>query len=227
MRSFRSGTSPLVRVCTAATALAMLGTAPQPEPSASGAPTPLTEIGRVRTSVCATIVAHANGAIDDALADDTDVHDLIVGLETAQLDGATDFKRRTTYGEIERAAARLRETALAGEDEIRRMRADAADSPEPRKTELKAFADALGGALYRQRMMGIETQRLVAVQQGREAAGGLDPRTSSAAFGTSAQASSVDRTFRSVAADFIDRAKHIAVDEGVAADHSAGATAGC
>lgn len=149
--------------CTVAVALAGLGAAPQPQPAASEGPTPLKEIGRVRTSVCSTIVAHANSAID--------------------------------------------------------------------------------GALYRQRMMAIDTQRLLAVQQGWGSRAEVATQTAAdppslsnrapntnqapAPLPLAAPAGSVDQAFRSVAAEFVERAKLITADEGVAAGHSLGATTGC
>jgi len=233
--------SLLVRLGTIATAIAVLGGAPAPNPAPSDPPTPLKEIGRVRASVCATIVVHANAAIDDALANDSDLHGLILALTTADMDDATDLKKHNTYHDLELAAAKVRETALDGEGEIRRLRALAADSPEPRKSELKAFADALGAALYRQRLMAIDAQRLAGVQQGREEkamddtnfANGaaqfsrIAPRSTPTAGPIVPPATSIDKAFTSVAADFADRSKLVTVDEGVAADRSLGATTGC
>jgi hypothetical protein len=241
MRSFRFRESMLVRLCTAVTALAALGVSPPPEPAASEAPTPLKEIGRVRASVCSTIVVHANSAIDDALSNDADLHALIGGLTTAKLDDATELQKHNAFREFEQAAAKLRETAIDGEAEVRRLRALAAESPEPRKSELKAFADALGGALYRQRTMAIDAQRLLAVQQGRadSAASELTFAQHAAPAGRPdiivqatpgpliAPGYAYDKAFRLVAADFVERTKLVAVDEGVAADHSLGATTGC
>jgi len=241
MRSFRFRESMLVRLCTVATAFVALGATPQPEPAASEPPTPLKEIGRVRASVCSTIVVHANSAIDDALANDGDLRSLIAALTTAKLDDATELQRRNAFHDFERAAAKLRETALDGEGEIRRLRALAAESPEPRKSELKAFADALGGALYRQRVMAIEAQRLLIVQQGRAERAGDDlafapqaapaGRPDAVVLATPGPLSppsyAYEKAFKLVAADFADRTRLITIDEGVAADHSLGATTGC
>ena len=48
-----------------------LAAEPSPAPSTSPRPTPLTEIGRVRAlPACVPIVAHANGAITQALDND-------------------------------------------------------------------------------------------------------------------------------------------------------------
>jgi hypothetical protein len=226
---------------TVASAIALLGTARPPIPAPSDPPTPLKEIGRVRASVCSTIVVHANAAIDDALANDSDLRGLIVALTTADMDDATDLKKHNTYHDLELAAAKVRETALDGEGEVRRLRALAADSPEPRKSDLKAFADALGEALYRQRMMAIDAQRLASVQHGREEKANDDARFANDAAHYSRIAPrptqtegpiappppSIDKAFKLVAADFADRSKLVTVDEGVAADHGLGATTGC
>jgi hypothetical protein len=230
----------LVSIGLLSAAFSLLGATPAPVPAPSESPpTPLKEIGSVRTSVCSTVVVHANSAIDATLANDANLRALIVSLSTAGVDDATDLSKRNTYRALENAAAKMRETALEGEAEVRRLRALAADSPEPRKSELKAFADAIGGALYRQRMMAIEAQRLVAVQQGREESHAEDVRSAPdlafpprpGAYPTRSAAPtappSVEGAFKIVAADFAQRGKRVAIDEGIAADHALGAATGC
>ncbi|MGB8267029.1 MAG: hypothetical protein WCE44_11930 [Candidatus Velthaea sp.] len=222
---------------------ALLGAGSDPSPPAADAsPTPLKQIGRVRTSVCSTIVVHANSAIDDALANDAAVRSLAVQLATANIADATDLAKRKVINAIENAVSKLRETALAGEGEVRRLRQLAADSPEPRKTELRQFADAIGGALYRQRMIAIDTQRLIVIQQGRESV--QNQNAMYAGTGTTADATGrtpdpvieqtatakqadYDQAFKTVAADIVERSKLILSDEGIAADHGLGATTGC
>src|SRR5271154_6713856 len=67
-----------------------------PAPLESGAPSKLKEIGRVNAlPACAVIVVHANSAIDDALANDSDLAILINHLKTTDLKSADNiFKRR-------------------------------------------------------------------------------------------------------------------------------------
>ena len=195
----------------------------------------------MRTSVCSTIVVHANSAIDDALANDSDLHALIVHLATANINNATTLDKHNQLNALANAASKLRETAISGEEEVRRLRALAANSPEPRKTELKEFADAIGGALYRQRVMAIDAQRAVVVQQGREEAQSQSEFTAGMnahpvnTLGqemnpnavTTLAGADYDKVFKAIAAEFVDRAKLVAIDEGVAADHGLGATTGC
>ena len=65
----------------------------------------------------------------------------------------------------------MRVASSAADGEIKKLREYAANSPDPkRKEELKAFADALGGALYRQKKAAVEFMRDVTIMRGREEA---------------------------------------------------------
>lgn len=216
-----------------------------PAPAATAAPpTPLTEIGRVRgRSMCASIVVHANAAIDGALDNDRTFGSLMARLSTAELDGVDEISRRKTLDEIDKNASRIRIQALNGEGEVRRLRElAAASTDDERKKELRSFADALGGALYRQRRAALDLQRMVVILAGRRAADEatitvLGERDTGAARISSEES----RAYRSMprrsynengslregASMIGERLPLIAVDEGTAADHAVGATTGC
>jgi hypothetical protein len=117
-----------------------------------------------------------------------------------------------------------------------------ASTDPARKAELKAFADALGGAIYRQTKVAAEFMRDVTILQGREDArevrdirernnpppeGAASMSMVSQRAGMPDPPKSYNQVMRSVAADLSDLSTGIIADEGVAADHSIAATSGC
>jgi hypothetical protein len=237
---------------------ALAAPSPVPSPSAPPAPpSPLKEIGHVESlSICSAIVVHANGAINAALDDDADLALTINRLRTTDLDDDNDIKRRNGMNDLWTLAGRIRMSAMAGTAEIKRLRAMAAQTTEPgRKAELKAFADALGGALARQRKAGQDLDHMLAIIDGRRAVEQVNtqdlvdqraaiagPANGALATGNPGQPNDpavmrniaapagpvhANDILRSVADDFQSRSQDILGDEGVAADHSVGATTGC
>ena len=144
---------------------------PTPAPD-TAPPTPLREIGRVRSlSACATIVVHANSAIDDALSNDQDLAVAVNHLRTTDIDGANAAERRKRLADLMSFAVRIRTSSSAGDAEVRRLRDMAAAEKDPeRKAELKAFADALGGALFRQKLAADDLAKAVTNMDGRQSA---------------------------------------------------------
>jgi hypothetical protein len=142
-----------------------------PAAAAPAPPSPLKEIGHVQAlSVCSAIVVHANSAIGAALDNDHDLALTINRLRTTDLDVDNAIARRNGMEDLATLASRIRLSAAAGTAEIKRLRAMAAQTADPtRKTELKAFADALGGAIVRQRKVGTDLARLLAIIDGRRA----------------------------------------------------------
>jgi hypothetical protein len=68
-------------------------------------------------------------------------------------------------------ASKIRVSASAGDAEVKRLRELAAAESDPeRKAELKAFADALGGALFRQKLAADDLAKTVTNVEGRQAA---------------------------------------------------------
>jgi hypothetical protein len=224
--------------------VSLLG-AETPSPVPSGPPpTPLREIGSVRATVCTTIVVHANSAISDALEDDQDLALIVNRLRTIDLDGANVIERHKRTNELMGLASKIRTAASAGDAEIKRLRDLAATSPDPkRKEELKAFADALGGAIYRQKKVAVDLDKLLTNLDGQRAA--FEARNlageSGDRFGTSGNPfysptprpvesptpPPVNGQLREAADEFSSRTNLILTDEGTAADHSLGATTGC
>lgn len=241
---------------------ALAAPSPVPLPVAPPAPSPLKEIGHVESlSVCSAIVVHANSAIGVALDNDQNLAITINRLRTTDLDDENEIKRRNGMNDLSTLTGRIRIAAAAGTGEIKRLRAMVAQTTEPtRKAELKAFTDALAGALARQRkaaedldktmtiidgrraVEAVDTPEMVAqrsalVDSGRPVALPGDPGRTGNAVAADAGVmrnpaapttpSRVNDILRSEAEDLQARTQAILSDEGVAADHSLGATTGC
>jgi hypothetical protein len=147
-----------------------LQTDPTPAPVALP-PTPLREIGRTASRpVCTNIVVHANTAIMDSLNNDQDLTVAINHLQTTDIDGATAAERRARLADLMSFASKIRTSSSAGNAEVKRLRELAAAEKDPeRKAELKEFADALGGALYRQKLAADDLAKAVTNIEGRQA----------------------------------------------------------
>ena len=128
-----------------------LASAPPPAPAATAAPA-LKVIASVRsTPRCAEIVTHANSAIGSTLNNDVLIAQLITRLRAYNLDDGNPIRRRNGLDALGEFAKNLTKQSRAADDEVKRLRALAAKSTDPQEQkELKAFADALGGALWRQ-----------------------------------------------------------------------------
>ncbi len=224
-------------------------------PSPPVPPSPLKEIGRVQSlSVCSAVVVHANSAIGEALDNDAQLALAINRLRTTDLDSTNEITRRNGMNDLSTLAGRIRTGAAAGTGEVKRLREIVATTSDPtRKAELKAFADALGGALARQRKAGVDLDRMLVIIDGRRAVEDVnttemvDERASIAAPSVGSRQAiganpglmrsavaapgpghePVDGYLHDAADDFTARTQVILSDEGIAADHALAATTGC
>jgi hypothetical protein len=232
--------------------------APSPVSTASAPPAPsaLREIGHVESlSICSAIVVHANSAISAALDNDSDLALVINRLRTTDLDDDNEIKRRNGMNDLATLTGRIRGSAAGGSAEVKRLRAITDQTTDPkRKAELKAFTDALGGAIARQRKAAVDLDKTLTVIDGRRAVEEVDTQEQveqRASVGSDpthidparpsvmpepgairnpaapTTPSRVDDVLRSMADDFQLRTQAILADEGVAADHSLSATTGC
>jgi hypothetical protein len=220
---------------------------PAPEASSAARPTPLTEIGRVRAlPACVPIVAHANGAITQALDNDRTIAMMSINAHSTDFDKQNIIQRRNSIQALMKQAEAIRVASSAGDVEVKKLReyANAATDPQ-RKAELKAFADALGGAIYRQKKAAVEFMRNITVLEGRTAAATaqaeLLPVETRQIPGTAMSRSTepprvglqvgAPDSYNKVLAEIADRldqdSELVRVDEGSAADHSIAATSGC
>jgi hypothetical protein len=217
-----------------------------PAVTSGSRPTPLTEIGRVRAlPACVPIVAHANGAITEALDNDRTLAIIATNVRNTNFDAMNVLQRRNAMDAILRRAEAIGKAAVAGDAEVKRLREYAVNSPDPtRKEELKTFADALGGAIYRQKKAAVEVQRDIAILRGREEAADAKENirgeeTDSPILRRAGMATprplhpspTPDPTYNKhfvFLGDKLDELNQgILRDEGIAADHSIAATSGC
>jgi len=221
-----------------------LATDPGPAASSAPRPTPLTEIGRVRAlPACVPIVAHANGAITQALDNDRTLAILSNNAHNTDFDKLNFLQRRNSIEALMKQAEAIRIASSSGDVEVKKLREYAAAATDPeRKAELKAFADALGGAMYRQKKAAVEFMRDVTIMHGREdAAEGRELMRQNNPVPPNLQAQgmanlpsilpgnpdSYNKQFNQIG-DAIDAdVQGVMSDEGLAADHSIAATSGC
>ncbi len=107
----------------------------------------------MRTSAaCGNIVVHANSAIFSTLRNDATLSLAIVRLRNLDLE-ASSLSLQKGIHELGRLADQLRDDANRGVGEIKRLRdlADRSTDPAAQGGVDGTFADALGGALYRQK----------------------------------------------------------------------------
>lgn len=216
----------------------------------------LKQIGRTARSgaVCGNLVVHANSAIDAALRDDVLVGRVIVRLRETDFDDNA-LSKRSGVGELNRLAADLTDQALRGEAEIKRLREGAERKGGPGLSpELRAFADALGGALARQHKIGMDLNGFLTYLDYRDmrdiarpesspgqrrGTPGSDPFGSTGAFGNPgavptpppgtpyANAGTPKRMAAAAAMDFEARTAEVQNDEAKAEDHGEAAVSGC
>ncbi|GAC1613728.1 MAG: hypothetical protein NVS4B13_08640 [Candidatus Elarobacter sp.] len=217
-----------------------------PAPAASSAPhpTPLTEIGRVKAlTACFPIVAHANGAITQALDNDRTLAVISTNLHNTDFDKLNSLQRRNAIEALMKQATIMRENSSAGDIEIKKLRDYALNSPDPkRKEELKTFADALGGALYRQKKAAVEFMRDITIMRGREEATeareimhranpvppfALAQQMANTAGPLPVPPLAYNKQLQYLGDTLDGLAQSILTDEGRAADHSIAATSGC
>jgi hypothetical protein len=192
-------------------------------------PASLREIGRVRASVCASIVAHANMAIVTTLANDQTMATSIKQLRSVDLE-SNEMYRSRGLDQLNATGSKIRRAAIDSQAEVDRLRGIAKETADPlRQAELRNFADSLADAINRQKKAGVDLQRFVTIIEGRSA--GLDVGTSFQGFERiddgNFRANHFNQTAREAAADFVDRLPKIAEAESHAADHTVGAVNGC
>jgi hypothetical protein len=230
-------------VTAASVLIAALIATPVVSPDPATPASPLKEIGHVRVSAaCGNIVVHANSAISSALRNDATLARTVHRLRTVDLE-ANEISKTQGVHDLDHLAAQLHDDAMHGDGEVKRLRDLAEKTTDPtRKAELKAFADSLGGALYRQKKAAMDLSGFIAYMQYQEmrTPSETDAKMANEARDFIAKApspppyyegltrhDSPNKLAAEVAQDFEVRMQDIAQDEGRAADHSEGAVSGC
>ncbi len=138
-----------------------------PVPAASSAPVPaLHEIMRVRSSaLCGEFASHANGAIDATTSNDSTLLTLVDSLGRTKMDDSR-LAWNNELLKLERMSDEITRQWKTGEREVAQVRALAAKSTDPQeKLELTASANALGGALWRQRRIARDLDGFIAFME--------------------------------------------------------------
>ena len=146
--------------------------APTPEPSAA----PLREIGHVHavTPLCRALVARAVDAVEVETANDRRLEDAETAMRTLDFDASPLTKYRSTRAIEERFIA-LRAASVGGIATMNAFRDDAkAATDDEQRRALASFADALAGAIYRQKVLADDLGRFVAYLDAHDA---IDPET--------------------------------------------------
>ncbi len=127
---------------------------PAASPSPSASPETLRTIVTVRsTTICSQFATHVNAAIDSAVGNDHALGGVITILRSSDL-GNGPLARRNQIERLRSQADAMYRQYRDGETEVNRLRdlaVKATDADE--KAQLKASADALGGALYKQHLI--------------------------------------------------------------------------
>jgi hypothetical protein len=243
---------PLVLIVAIATSgTPSTGTPPAPAPSGSPSITfssgdsgplkeTLKEIGRVTTNaMCTGIVMRANSAISAALRNDQTLTLAVATLRHVDLDTHNEIDKQRGMREIDKVAAELRISAGNADGQIKKLREMSQQATDPvRKAELKAFADALGGALFKQNQIGNDLQRMVVIMDGRDAraqahADMMTILPQHSVLWQNAENKGVFDTHNynqlasDAAKDVESRTLAISADESKAANHIVGAVNGC
>ena len=248
---------PLLIILAAASpnASAAASLAPLALPSPAPATTQelqLKEIGRVRAlSPCNSIVNHANAAISRTLRNDGALQLLGSTLGSIDLDTEQNpAKRRRAVDVFYGLIGAIKGTADATQTQIKELHELAAATPDPiRKHELDALADALAGALERQKNAANETGKALLMMVERADEGDMavekapDTHTAPGAYGGAMHTAGVDassiakkrqakanlwnRKMRLASEVLVERTKLIATDESQAASHADRIVSGC
>jgi hypothetical protein len=154
----------LVPTIAVLAAIALLATAPSPSPAPSPTEAPLREIGRVHvtTPLCKTLATHAVVAANLALEDDRKITFTLGTLRGVDLDKNIIVKNRGT-DQVRRQYAALRAGAVQGEAEMKKFREALKEmTNDEQRAALGKFADALDGAISRQKKLAEDLGRYIA-----------------------------------------------------------------
>jgi hypothetical protein len=155
----------LVRLSLAVLALATAS--PDAGASPDAAPVDLREIGHVRavTPFCRAVVEGSSNAVSDAFEGDARIALLISSLTKIDLD-TSEMKKQAGLVEMRQRHDDLQRVTAAGDKQIKDLRAKINTSTDPaERAQLLAFANALGGAIFRQRVIFKDYQRILATAE--------------------------------------------------------------
>jgi hypothetical protein len=141
--------------------------APKPDASAAAADkiAPLREIGHVKatTPFCQAIIDHAVKAVTLGIDNDRKIAVVVQTIRSGDFDSNLLSKNHALW-ELSVQYSPLTEQAIAAEKAAKALRVDAEKAPTPEEAKsLTAFADALDGALHRQRTIARDLGAMIAI----------------------------------------------------------------
>ncbi|HMD01512.1 MAG TPA: hypothetical protein VKG44_00980 [Candidatus Baltobacteraceae bacterium] len=125
---------------------------------------PLREIGHVRATdpLCKSLVSHATAAVNVFLDDNLRIAQTVQLLRTIDLD-SSPLAKSLGSRDMTRRYVTLRASAVQGVGEMKAFLDEAKTEPnESQRAELIAFANALEGAIYRQKKIAEDLSRFIA-----------------------------------------------------------------
>ncbi|MDQ6940911.1 MAG: hypothetical protein M3169_00145 [Candidatus Eremiobacteraeota bacterium] len=212
---------------------------PVPVPNPSPAASALPEIGRVRANAaCQAIIDHARVAITSTVHNDRRLLSLATVMDRVSPNAIVGEKKVRAVDVLAQWASSIESDVAEAQGAIDRLRAlAAASTDETRKRELKAFADALSGAVARQKFAAHEVQRGLFLIGARADVADARAIEDDPALGIKGAVKSLDGTslrtpqdspkLRDIAATLAERIKLIKEDEHEGVRHEVGATSGC
>jgi hypothetical protein len=229
---------PALLLTVAVAAVPETTAAPVPAPEPSPAASALPEIGRVRANAaCQTIVDHARVAITNAVQNDRRLLSLATVMDRVSPNATVGAKKVRAVDVLAQWASSIESDATEAQGAIDRLRAlAAASTDEIRKRELKAFADALSGAVARQKYAAHEVQRGLFLIGARADVAEARSLSDDNVFGVSLlgpvegqmlRVPSDSPKLKDIAATLAERIKLIKEDEHEGVRHEVGATNGC
>jgi hypothetical protein len=126
---------------------------------------PLKEIGHVKatTAFCQAIIDHAVKAVTLGIDNDRRIEVVQQTMRSSDFDSSLLSKNRALL-DLTNQNGPLTEQAVAAEKAAKALRVDAEKAPTPEEAkELNAFADALDGALHRQRTIARDVASMIAI----------------------------------------------------------------
>lgn len=144
--------------------------APRASAAPVAAPSGLPEIGRVRASVCRSIVNWSAAAAQNATKNDVTLNGLVETLPELQLDDYVKPKQERTLQQLRNTASEVRISARDGLGATSRIRAYAQTMNDlVQRSALLAYVDAMDDALRNQQTAAEDMQRAMVIAEGRRA----------------------------------------------------------
>jgi hypothetical protein len=164
-------TAPVAPIASSGPVTPPIAPIPSASPSSDAAVEPLKEIGHVKatTTFCQTIIDHAVKAVTLGVDNDKRISVVVQTMRASDFD-TNDATKQRGLQQLAIQYSPFTEQAIAAEKAAKALRVDAQKAPTPEQAaSLTAFADALDGALHRQRTIARDLASMMALFNARPA----------------------------------------------------------